>query len=93
MEAATLGVPVVSTRHAGIPELLPPEAEREGFLVREGDVGALSAAITRLMGDPALRQRWGEACRSFAFSHYSPQRHARDLVAALEQYGRVPRLE
>ena len=93
MEAATLGVPVVSTRHAGIPELLPPEAEREGFLVREGDVGALSAAITRLMGDPELRQRWGEACRSFAFSHYSPQRHARDLVAALEQYGRVPRLE
>ena len=93
MEAATLGVPVVSTLHAGIPELLPPEAEREGFLVREGDVGALTDAITRLMRDSELRRRWGEACRSFAFSHYSPERHARDLVAALEQYGRVPRLE
>jgi colanic acid/amylovoran biosynthesis glycosyltransferase len=93
MEAATLGVPIVSTRHAGIPELLPPEAEREGFLVREGDVGALTAAITRLMRDSELRQRWGEACRTFALSHSSPEQHARDLVAALEQYGRVPRLE
>lgn len=93
MEAATLGVPIVSTRHAGIPELLPPEAEREGFLVREGDVGALTAAITRLMRDAKLRKRWGEACRAFALAHHSPERHARDLVAALERYGRVPRLK
>jgi colanic acid/amylovoran biosynthesis glycosyltransferase len=93
MEAATLGVPVVSTLHAGIPELLPPQAEREGFLVREGDVEALTTAITRLMRDSGLRQQWGEACRSFALSHYSPERHARNLVAALEQYARVPTLE
>jgi colanic acid/amylovoran biosynthesis glycosyltransferase len=93
MEAATLGVPVVSTRHAGIPELLPPEAEREGFLVPEADVEALTAAITQLMRDADLRRRWGEACRSFARSRHSPERHARDLVAALDRYGQVPKLE
>lgn len=92
VEAATLGLPVVSTRHAGIPELLPPEAEAEGFLVREGDVEALTAAITHLMRDSELRRKWGEACRRFALCHHSPERHARDLVAALEQYGKIPRL-
>ncbi|HET7564182.1 MAG TPA: glycosyltransferase, partial [Gemmatimonadaceae bacterium] len=44
IEAATLGLPVVATDHAGIPDLLPADAAARGFLVPEGDVQALSGA-------------------------------------------------
>lgn len=89
IEAAVLGIPVVATRHAGIPELLPPEAGSEGFLVEEGDVAALAAAIGRLATDGALRRRWGERCAAFARPRHSPRAHVEALVAALGK-ARVP---
>jgi colanic acid/amylovoran biosynthesis glycosyltransferase len=47
MEALALGLPVVSTRHSGIPEIV--EDGRSGFLVREGDVDALAERLGHLM--------------------------------------------
>ena len=43
MEAMAIGIPVVSTYHSGIPELI--DDGLTGFLVKEGDVTALSKAI------------------------------------------------
>lgn len=53
MEAMSHAKPVISTRHAGIPELV------EEILVDENDVDSLAAAISKLADDPALRQRLG----------------------------------
>jgi colanic acid/amylovoran biosynthesis glycosyltransferase len=92
LEAATLGLPVVSTLHAGIPDLLPPAAGREGFLVREGDVEAFGRALERLAGDPVLRRDWGRACMEHARAGYSAAGHVKALVSALQQQARVPRL-
>lgn len=50
MEAMASGMPVVSTRHSGIPELV--EDGRSGLLVEERDPQALSAAIERLLAMP-----------------------------------------
>lgn len=46
VEAQSVGLPCVSTRHAGIPEMIP-EANHE-FLVEEGDVEGLSKVLCKL---------------------------------------------
>lgn len=53
MEAMASGVPVVSTVHSGIPELVTNG--ESGVLVRERDPDALAAAIGALVAEPA---RW-----------------------------------
>jgi len=58
-EAQCCGLPVVSTRHAGIPEII--EDGRNGFLVAERDVSALSEALQRLLGDRSLREAFHAA--------------------------------
>jgi colanic acid/amylovoran biosynthesis glycosyltransferase len=90
IEAATLGLPVVSTRHAGIPELLPPEAGALGYLVAEGDVAGLAVALGRL-ADPVERRRWGGACRALGRARHSPAAHVAALTDALARLAAVPR--
>lgn len=92
IEAATCGVPVVATRHGGIPELLPPDAPARGFLVAEGDVAALARAIAELGESEALRRAWGEACRAHIRKRHSASAHVAALVGALERVARVPSL-
>jgi colanic acid/amylovoran biosynthesis glycosyltransferase len=70
LEAMAHGLPVVSTRHAGIPECVT-EGEN-GFLVDEGDSTEMGARLSELAQDPALRSRMGEmgwrrAERSFSW--------------------------
>ncbi|GGY37996.1 glycosyltransferase [Parvularcula lutaonensis] len=52
-EAMASGLPVVGTRHGGIPELL--EHGRSGFIVPERNPTALAAAVTELLASP---ERW-----------------------------------
>jgi glycosyltransferase involved in cell wall biosynthesis len=59
MEAATQALPIASTRFAGVPEFVREEVE--GLLVPPADPAALSAALARLIGDPGLRERLGQA--------------------------------
>src|SRR6185436_6819347 len=53
-EAMAVGLPVVSTWHAGIPELV--EHGRTGFLAREHDPDGLTAAVRTLYQQP---DTWG----------------------------------
>jgi colanic acid/amylovoran biosynthesis glycosyltransferase len=61
MEAMASGLPVVSTIHSGIPELIEDDAT--GYLVPEGDVGALAARLSRLARDFSASQRVCAAAR------------------------------
>jgi colanic acid/amylovoran biosynthesis glycosyltransferase len=92
MEAATLGIPIVATRHAGIPEVLPPDALARGFLVPEGDVPTLTAALIRLGCSEGMRADWGAACARHARATYSAGAFTAALVATLEAKARIPRL-
>lgn len=83
IEAAAVGVPVVSTVQSGIPEILPREAQAEGFLATPGDVGGLAEALARLGTSDQLRQRWGDACRAYARANHTPAAHIEDLLAAI----------
>jgi N-acetyl-alpha-D-glucosaminyl L-malate synthase BshA len=61
LEALACEVPVVAARVGGLPEVVV-EAEN-GFLLPVGDVDGMAAAALRLLEDPALRRRFGEAGR------------------------------
>ena len=61
MEAATQALPLLSTRFAGVPEFVRDGTE--GLLVAPAAPAELSAALGRLIGDPPLRTRLGQAAR------------------------------
>ena len=74
VEAAACGVPAVASRHAGIPEIVVDG--ETGLLCPERDVGALAAALLRLLDDAALRRRFGEAARANVESGWDAARIA-----------------
>ena len=69
LEAMAAALPVVATRHAGIPEAVLDGTT--GLLVDEGDVDAMAQALARLAADPALRRRMGAAGWERARDHFS----------------------
>ena len=63
MEGFARGLPVVSTCHAGIGEVVTDG--KSGFLVPERDVHALAEKIEELLEDPELRFRMGRTGLGF----------------------------
>jgi colanic acid/amylovoran biosynthesis glycosyltransferase len=61
MEAMAAGLPVVSTRIAGIPEMI--DDGQTGALVEARDVPALAEALQRYLQDATLAERHGEEGR------------------------------
>ncbi|MFB7594420.1 glycosyltransferase family 4 protein [Streptomyces sp. NPDC056160] len=79
-EAMATGTPLVATTGGAIPEV----AGRDGetcLAVPPGDAGELAAALTRLLGDPALRDRLGRAGRERVLRHFTWARAAEGTVA------------
>src|SRR6188474_891902 len=68
LEAMASARPVVSTRLAGIPELVV--AGETGLLAPPGDSKALAHALEQLLGDPELRLRFGHAGRARIEQHF-----------------------
>jgi glycosyltransferase involved in cell wall biosynthesis len=68
-EAAAAGLPIVATRHAGIPETVDDGVS--ALLVDERDPAALADRLTRLLDDQALRARLGGAARDRMVRQYS----------------------
>jgi len=67
-EAQMCGLPVITTRHNGIPDgLLDGET---GFLLEERDVSGLAKRITELLTDDALRAKMGKRGIEFVRSGY-----------------------
>jgi colanic acid/amylovoran biosynthesis glycosyltransferase len=61
LEASASGLPVVATRHAGIPEVVVDG--ETGFLVEERDVEGMSRHMARLVQQPELAAELGQAGR------------------------------
>jgi len=83
MEAQLSGLPVVATRHAGIPEVVIDG--QTGLLVEEGDVKGMAAAMERLLQDPALCSRFGAAGRCHVEQGFTLDKHLADLSRFLIQ--------
>jgi glycosyltransferase involved in cell wall biosynthesis len=61
-EAQAMGLPVVGTHHAGIPEIV--QHGKTGFLVPERSIHKLAQYISLLLGRPSLRYRMGLEART-----------------------------
>lgn len=81
LEAMAAALPVVSTRHAGIPEAV--QEGTTGLLVKEGDVSGMAAALAELAGDPARRRAYGLAGHRRAADRFSWAGEQRDLRSLL----------
>jgi glycosyltransferase involved in cell wall biosynthesis len=80
VEAMAAARPVVATRVGGIPEVVVDG--ETGLLVEPENPGALAGAIRRLLADPDLAARMGQAGRERARQVFSAGRMA-ELTAAL----------
>lgn len=60
-EAMACGIPVISTRHAGIPELITHG--KNGFLVKERDSQALARQLIKVMKHPEKWRKVGRKAR------------------------------
>ena len=83
VEGAACGIPVVATRHSGIPEAV--EDERTGFLVPEGDRAGLAARIGTLLESADLRREMGFAARALAMERFNRARQAEKLEAIYDE--------
>ncbi len=88
MEAMATGIPVVSTRHSGIPELVQDTIS--GFLVEEGDVRALAHRLAQLASDASLRTRMGAAGRQIVAQDFDIGALTGRLIASYEELLAAP---
>jgi len=79
-EAMAVGLPVISTRHSGIPELI--EHGVSGLLAPERDAQALAALLERLLEHPEQWPVLQQAARRKIEEEYDSERLNDDLVAA-----------
>lgn len=73
LEAGAAGLPVIATRHAGIPDAVI-EGET-GFLVDERDIPGMAAAMERVLRDSELARKMGTAARCHIAEHFRLQSH------------------
>jgi len=83
LEAMAAGLPVVATAVGGTPEVVVDGVT--GFLVPPRDPQALADAILRLLRNPELRQRMGEAGRARVAAHFSIEQMVHKTEALYEQ--------
>ena len=80
LEAMATGLPVVSTRAAGVVELLGPLSDSQTVNVEDAE--GLVEAVLRLAGDPSKAKETGQQNRRRAGEHFS-------LVAMIAAYERL----
>ncbi|WP_072390174.1 glycosyltransferase [Hyphomicrobium sp. CS1GBMeth3] len=82
LEAMMHGVACVGTNVGGIPEVV--EHEVTGLLVPSEDPAALAAALSRLIADPTLRGRLGDAGYAAVTSMFTAKQMAEAVEDAFE---------
>lgn len=82
IEAGASGLPVISTRHAGIPDVIVEG--QTGLLVDERDVHGMAANMLHLIRQPALAGELGRAARRHIETHFSMQHSIKRLWSIIE---------
>lgn len=83
MEALARGVPVLSTIHAGIPELV--QDGKSGFLVPERHIEKLAERLEWLARHPEVWEKMGREGRTWVEKHYDVNKLNDQLVNVYER--------
>jgi glycosyltransferase involved in cell wall biosynthesis len=83
LEAFAFGKAVITTPVGSVPEVV--YHQRNGLLVPPGDVEALAAALDRLINDPDLRTRLGNAARQDHAERYDVSPYVTRLTTIWRQ--------
>lgn len=86
VEAAAVGLPIVTTAVSGIPELV--RDGETGLVVPDRDPQALAAALERLLDSPALRERLRTNARAHVEEFFDLRRNAKAIVSELARASR-----
>ena len=78
LEGLAHGLAVVATPVGAHVEVIEPE--QSGLLVPPGDIAALSAALSRVVGDPTLRERLRAGARQRFFDCFDVRTYSRQLT-------------
>jgi glycosyltransferase involved in cell wall biosynthesis len=73
LEAQAAGVPVIASKHAGIPDVVLHE--KTGLLFEEHDVATMAAQMSKLLEDPETCALYGQAGRQRIIEKFSMERH------------------
>jgi glycosyltransferase involved in cell wall biosynthesis len=84
MEAIACGLPVVGTRISGIEDLVKDGVN--GITVQVGDVDALVQAVEKLINNPCIREKMGEAGREFIANSFSWEKAAQSYLELCQSY-------
>ena len=84
MEAMAMGLPVVSTWHSGIPELVKDSVC--GFLVPEHDADALAGRIAHLAEHPEIWSALGRKGRTIVEQEFNIDRLNKRLISIFESF-------
>jgi glycosyltransferase involved in cell wall biosynthesis len=79
LEAMAMNLPVVSTEHSGIPEVL--ENGLNGLLVQPADIHALAKALAYLLDNPTLRLKFGKQGRQTVIEKFDLEHNVGELLA------------
>lgn len=88
IESMAMGTPVVSTRLAGIPDLV--KDGETGLLAAPGDPESLAECMAQLLRDPDLQQRLALAGRRLVEQKFDLRRSAATLLGLLQGNGNLP---
>lgn len=83
IEAQMTGVPVIATRHAGIPDVVVDG--ETGFIVEEGDTDGMADRMLQLAKSQALAGRLGRAGQKRAVEHFTLERHLNSLAEMIDE--------
>ncbi|WP_425093884.1 exopolysaccharide biosynthesis GT4 family glycosyltransferase EpsE [Tropicimonas sp. S265A] len=81
MEAMACGLPVISSVIGGTPDMV--DDGRDGLLVPQEDVEAITAALRQLADDPQYASRIGTAARATALKLFDYRANAARLLAEI----------
>ena len=91
IEASASGMPVVSTTHCDIPEVI--RHRKSGLLAEEGDVGGLARHLSWIAAHPERWSEMGRAGRRHVEAEFDARTQARRLAAIYEELFAAPRTE
>ncbi len=81
IEALSAGLPVVSTIHAGIPEMV--KHGENGFLVEEHDVDGMAKYMIKIVENPELAKKLGQNARGFIVDNRSIEVQIKKLESVI----------